>query len=33
MIIQLMISGPEGSVESAFAHRFLNGYRLKPFYR
>ncbi len=33
MIIHLMVSGPEGSVESAFARRFLNGYRLKPFYR
>lgn len=33
MIVHLMVSGPEGSAESAFARRFLNEYRLKPFYR
>jgi len=33
MIIHMMVSGAEGSAVSAFANRFLNGYRLKPFYR
>ncbi len=33
IIIHLLVLGPSGSAESAYANRFLNGYRLFPLYR